>query len=446
MASIYTDKHGPVVQFVGPDGKRRKLRLTDLIRDKKTKSIRDGKKAELEIASFVSKLEQLITAVTYGKPVVGELAAWLESLGATQTKLSAKFIEYGLLAPPAEAENKVTTLGPFLDSYKNLRGDVKGSTAIVYSHTIRNLKSIFGEGRPLASITAGDADEFRLRLLAPKPNGEGLADNTARRRCTLTSQFFRAAVRKGLVSANPFEGIGGSVKGNKSREYFLLRTDAAKILEACPSNRWRLIFALSRFGGLRTPSEHNALRWDGVDLPGGRMLVHSPKTEHHTGGESRWVPIFPELRPFLEQAWDEAEPGEVFVVRRQGDKINLRTQFEKIIKRAGLKPWPKLFQNLRSTRQTELAAVYPIHVVCAWLGNKAAIAAEHYLQVTDADFAKASAPETTGAFLAQSGGVRTVQDGSDASGELALTHVEPQGTFQAHNPSSIKWATQDSNL
>lgn len=34
---------------------------------------------------------------------------------------------------------------------------------------------------------------------------------------------------------------------------------------------------------------------------------------------------------------------------------NPRTQLMKIIRRAGLKPWPKLFQNLRSTRETELA-------------------------------------------------------------------------------------------
>ncbi|MCP4376076.1 MAG: hypothetical protein GY794_07890, partial [bacterium] len=33
---------------------------------------------------------------------------------------------------------------------------------------------------------------------------------------------------------------------------------------------------------------------------------------------------------------------------------NLRTQAHRIIKRAGLKPWPKVFQNCRSTRETEL--------------------------------------------------------------------------------------------
>jgi hypothetical protein len=50
---------------------------------------------------------------------------------------------------------------------------------------------------------------------------------------------------------------------------------------------------------------------------------------------------------------------------------------------ARLTPWPKLFQNLRSTRETELTKEYPLHVVCAWIGNSQSIAAKHYLQVTE---------------------------------------------------------------
>jgi hypothetical protein len=49
-----------------------------------------------------------------------------------------------------------------------------------------------------------------------------------------------------------------------------------------------------------------------------------------------------------------------------------------------------LFHNLRATRETELAADYPIHVVSRWLGHTAMVAAKHYLQVTDADFERAA--------------------------------------------------------
>ena len=96
------------------------------------------------------------------------------------------------------------------------------------------------------------------------------------------------------------------------------------------------------------------------------MTVTSPKTEHHEGKESRLVPLFPELRPYLETAFDQAEAGSEFVIARRRDgNVNWRTQLERIIARAGLTPWPKLFQNLRSTRETELAETFPLHVVTA---------------------------------------------------------------------------------
>jgi len=62
---------------------------------------------------------------------------------------------------------------------------------------------------------------------------------------------------------------------------------------------------------------------------------------------------------------------------------NLRTTLEKIIARAGLEPWPRLFQNLRASRETELAQTYPVQVVTRWLGNTPAVAMQHYLMTTE---------------------------------------------------------------
>lgn len=58
--------------------------------------------------------------------------------------------------------------------------------------------------------------------------------------------------------------------------------------------------------------------------------------------------------------------------------------------RALSKPWPKLFQNLRSSRETELLKQFPVNVVCAWLGNTPKVAIKHYAQVTDDDFRQAN--------------------------------------------------------
>jgi len=221
--------------------------------------------------------------------------------------------------------------------------------------------------------------------------GAPLSINTVRRRCGLAKQFFRAAQRKRLIAENPFDGIEATVKGNRAKDYFITRAEAQQVLDACPDLQWRLLFALSRFGGLRCPSEHLSLRWGDVDWERGRIRVTSPKTAHHDGREERIIPLFAELRPVLEEAFDAAEACAEFVITRWRDRdTNRRTHLLRIIRKAGLKPWPKLFHNLRASRQTELAAEYPIHVVCEWIGNSQAIAQEHYLRVTDRDFERAA--------------------------------------------------------
>ena len=112
--------------------------------------------------------------------------------------------------------------------------------------------------------------------------------------------------------------------------------------------------------------------------------------------------MFPELAGVLNEAYEAAfdrladqkteavatVSGPV-VTRYRSASQNLRTTFDKIIKRAGLVPWSKLFQNLRATRETELMETYPAHVVVAWIGHSETVARKHYLQTTDAHFEKA---------------------------------------------------------
>ncbi len=143
--------------------------------------------------------------------------------------------------------------------------------------------------------------------------------------------------------------------------------------------------------GYAAQAKHSPFGWDDVSWDQDRIRVPSPKAEHHPGGECRWIPLFPQLRPILNSAWDEAQPGDEFVISRyRGLTVNLRTQIEKIINRAGLTPWPKLFHNLRATRETELALRLPIHIVCEWIGSSQAVVTKHYLQGTDEHFAEAS--------------------------------------------------------
>ncbi|WP_254511459.1 tyrosine-type recombinase/integrase [Anatilimnocola floriformis] len=195
------------------------------------------------------------------------------------------------------------------------------------------------------------------------------------------------AVKRKQIDANPFIELATAVRGNRARQHFVTRQEFQAIIDAAPDVDWQAIIALSRYGGLRVPSELLTLRWADVNLPAGEMTVRATKTEHYEGSGIRVCPIFAELKPYLEAAWDAAEPGTEFVINRyRQTNANLRTQLLRIMLRAGVKPWPKLFHNMRATRQTELFKIHPIQDVCSWLGNSRAVALEHYAQVTNEAF------------------------------------------------------------
>ena len=373
MASVISDKNGRKrIQFIAGDGSRKAIRL--------------GKATIRQAESVKVRIEQLVLAATGASGVVDEdTIRWLSGLDdSVYDRLAA----VRLVAARSSAK-----LGAFLDAYIAERCDVKASTILVYKQTRGYLLGFFGEDKPLREITPGEADQWRLYLV-----GLGLADNTIRRRSGVAKQFFHVALKRKLVSFNAFEELKSATRGNPERFYFITQAEAQKVLDACPDAQWRLLFALSRYGGLRCPSEHLGLTWGDINWEKGRMLVRSPKTAHHVGHESRLVPLFPELLPYLREVFEEAEPGTEYVITRYRQaNCNLRTQLQRIIAKAGLKAWPKLFQNLRSTRETELTERWPEHVVCAWLGNSRAVAREHYLQVTDEHFEQAATPAPTGA-------------------------------------------------
>jgi integrase len=267
------------------------------------------------------------------------------------------------------------------------------------------LVDCFGKTRDLASIDEGAAEDFKMYLVAQR-----LASTTVHKRLQFARGFFRAALKRKLVPSNPFAEVTTKAAMKADRERFVTREETERLLAVCPNVHWRAIVALARFGGLRCPSEVLSLEWQGVDWERDRIRVASPKTEHHPGKASREVPMFPELRPILEQAFEAAPEGAVYVVGGRYREAaaspsgwrncNLRTQFGRIIRRAGLEPWPRLFHALRASRETELAAEYPVHVVTSWLGNTPRIAMKHYLMTTEADFRRAAGRDVEAAHKA----------------------------------------------
>ena len=376
MASVNKDAKGWRVLFVDSNGARKTIRLAGIPKMNKAR-------AE-EIGRYVDDLNG---AKCSNGSTDRKTSLWLADIGQT---LHNKLASVGLI------EQRVSsTLGEFIADY--IEGaDVAPGTKMNFRTVERNLVDYFGADKPMRSVTAADAKAFRQWL----QDHEEQAENTMRRRCGRARQFFAAAIKSKLIDENPFEGMSVTVNGSTDKERFITEAESQKILKACPDLQWRLIFSLCRYGGLRCPSEVLAMTWENVLWDSSRIIVTSPKTKRYKGHEQRVLPMFPELAGVLNEAYEAAFDGledplavvrGPVVTRYTSADQNLRTTFEKIVTRAGLKHWPKPFQNLRSTRETELMEIYPSHVVVSWIGHSEKVARKHYLQTTDAHFEKAVA-------------------------------------------------------
>jgi integrase len=419
MASVSTDSAGlRRILFVNGDGDRKAIRLG---------------KVPVKLANEIKlKIQILNNAKILNLPLDIETAIWVTKVGE---ELHAKLAAVGLVEPRVQAEP--TTLGPFLRDYIESRTDVKPRTRINFEQAESRMVEFFGENRRLVDITPAEVDRWCIALK------QRYAEATAARTIKRARQFFTAARRGRLVESNPFEDVKPGSMHNPERLHFVTPEDAIRLIDAAPCADWRAIIALVRFGGLRCPSEPLALAWSDIDWGRGRFLVRSPKLEHTTSKGKRWVPLFPELRPYLEDLFESAPPGAVHVITRYRDAgQNLRTTFEKIIDRAGLLSWPRLFQNLRASRETELAGKFPLHVVAAWIGNSTPVAAKHYLSVTDADFDRAiGGGAESGARTAQN----PAQSGAATSRQERKVATQTQMPRDVRHPvaSGVNYCTSD---
>ncbi len=375
MASITRLSGGrKMIQFTDGDGKRRTIRL--------------GKTTVKAAENVKIRVETLQAAKTSGNPIDNDTAKWTRSL---PNELANKLAAAGLVAA-----RDTTTVDGLLKAFMAANSsEAKPSTRAVWRTVGRDLRLHFGEDYPIRTIGRVEAEVFRQGLIERK-----LAATTIHKRLQFTRRFFSHAVRFEWIERNPFADIKHKSGDPQLRQHYISVEETERLIDAAPNYVWRTIIALARYGGLRSPSEVLSLPLDNLDWERGAVKVVSPKTEGH-GQSTRTIPMFALLRPHLLEAAEMAEVGQTHVIPEhlylpaaQGPNgwrnSNLRTTFKKIVLRAGLEPWPRLFHNLRASCESDLAREYPITTVCRWLGNTVSIAVRHYIQVTDADFQRAA--------------------------------------------------------
>jgi len=448
---------------VSKESGRDSWKLTWRLPDGRRKSIRLGAMPKKSAESFRVRFEELLGVNRAGDRLPQGVTDWVEGLDPD--------IRERMAAAGVIKRQERMTLGGLCDAFLASRSGVAEATKVRDRQVVDRLLGHFGRDRSLEAVTVRDAEEWR-RLLAESGNKRDteraeLGDNTVRRRTGVARQIFATAIRWDLLKANPFDGLATTVRENLERRAFVEWSDILKVINVAPDAEWRAFIAFCRLIGPRVPSELAGLTWADVNFTTRRVVIRSPKTKHHGGAHAmRPVPLFPEVLPYLEDLASVVRPGvgvpmtAAVFPRAVDPAVNLRTQFNRLIVRAGLVPWEKLFVNLRSSRETELLAVYPAADVCRWMGHSPAVAARFYAQARP-EIADRAATETTVLPGVEMGD--TVGDLGVRMGAIGPDHTPPKthhreaepvdkqevmtgpGVFVLGPDGTPEWAMRDSN-
>ncbi len=414
MASISKDSKGNRrILFISADGKR--------------KAIRIGKMNAKLSESLKVRVETLAASVASKIPLDSETSAWLGSIG---DDLAAKLSSVGLIPE----RPKAVTLAGLLAVYAEEKEAGNRPGTRTNHRTITNdLTRFFEPNIDAKALTEADAKAFLEHLRKRE-----LASCTVARRVRRVKSIFAFGVKKKFLSADPFVNVIAMAMLPEDRKAYVTVGDTEKLLAAA-SPVWRTIIALCRFAGLRCPSEVFRLTWADVNFATNRMTIPNVKTSGQSGKLYRPCSLFASLRPHLEDAYELAEPGTVYVVNGPlGDRIrakmdgpngsndaNTRTEFLKLIKRAGLAPWPRLFHTLRASCETDLLETLPMSAVTEWLGHSAAVALKHYTRVPEHVYERAArGGANSGALVtqkpAQTESARSGPEMTNATGSLEI--------------------------
>lgn len=344
---------------------------------KKRRTLRLGKTTESQALDAKRNVESLLLCLELDQPITKSIAGWILGLTGVIRKRLQKI---GLIE--SDNEMPLETLCKYVEAeYEN--GNKKTYENI--QRAITKLKDYFGS-RSIASFTIGDADEFRRHLEAV-PYKPSYVSTLMKR----SARIFNISIRKGWLEKNPFEGQKGLIDTDTSRQEFVSQELIQRVVDNLHDDpMWQAIVMLIRFGGVRAPMEALYLKWQHFDFkaefPYFKVFCSKTKVQ-------RTTPIFPEMTPYLLKWKLKSGSSEHVITKHRNSDKALYSALKKRLSRMKIKPWEKLFINLRSSRETELVEEFPIHVVTAWLGNSPAVAKKHYLQVRDDHFRRACRPK-----------------------------------------------------
>ena len=359
-----------------PSGKSTVLRLRS-----------SGIRTKTDCEFIATKVRQLIAAINMGTSPSPDLQNWLHAL---PDKIYDKLHALGLVPRRLGNPEFSTYLDEFIQTHS--AGKTLG-TLKVLKRAQRHATQFFSHMR-VREIDVRSAKEFRRWLQKlPGKQGAAMAEATIRKTCGVVKQCLDQAHAEGLITLNPITAakVPISAGRNPLREAYVSTETIEKVLLHLGDSEEALLFALSRFGALRVPSEIRDLRWIDVDWDRRELRVRSPKTAS-TGKNSRVVPIFPRLFNALQIAYANRNSSVEFLLPTLRIHTNLNVPLRRAVTAAGVAEYPKVTHNLRASCITDwVRAGHPIPDVAEWSGHSPKVLLDHYIRKANNNHASAAA-------------------------------------------------------
>lgn len=342
------------------------------------KRINLGSVSKREAHRFCERVQAIEDAVRVGGQVERRDEEWMRNLPSEQYE---RVHRTGLL-DRTTIPARLVTLNQWIDDWLGSVASRRSErTHDLYSQSASMFLGFIGREMSLSAVSRDHAARWNDHLAE-----QGLAIASIRRHIRQLKACFNAAINRDLLTSNPFDRIdSASIPAQRDRH--VSADEGRAVLAQLPSAEYQALFALARFGGLRSPSETMILTWESVDLDAGRMEVYAPKTH-----QTRSVPIVADLRAALERLAVESDgmTGPLLTISAH----NHPRTVQNAARRAGIEPWPRTFQTLRQSFSTSMAERFPEHVVAAWAGHSPEVSRRHYLTVRDEYFDDASQRST----------------------------------------------------
>jgi integrase len=325
------------------------------------KSIWLGDIPEADAVAVQRHVDEILAAQTADLPLPRQTVRWLDQIcPALRRKLSAIL-------------GATHTVGTAIDAYvTETRERLALATWNDRQRSLELLRETLDQ-RPIDRVSTEDVTECHQSLT--------VGESTRGKIAAGWRAFFRWCIDRKLIADNPAREL--STKINVREKHFVPVGVAAKLIEiATPA--MAVAIAMSRFGGIRVPSELRSLTWDAVDWDRKRITICD-----HKRNTTRTIPLFPEIAAALARhPRDVPLCGDLI----DGSDSGMACRLLNLMAIAGVTPWRAPWHSMRATRETELIEQYGLATASQWVGNSAAVAMRSYAMVTDEHWRTATDP------------------------------------------------------